>query len=220
MMFRKNRITGALGLLAGMMTASAGMMIASDAEARVCLLRSTSGQCVFWSGSVECENLGTGGAGAEDKSSFGRSVAAARAMGCAVSSLDEESAGITGIAFCADKDGKSVTPVEAALAAGFGGEAEIQPGNRDGKGAVFGLNVRARAAGEQLRELDQYCGGEGLSAVDFVPCQMTAKVRLVGDRNSVLDGAEFACHLPQCETLAWDPETGRPERREYECSEK
>lgn len=182
---------------------------APSALGAVCVLKSTSGTCRLWSGSVECENLNATGVGNVTKDP--------KFMACDV----QPPAGntlVSGLVFCSN-GGSNVAPgAQAFLSGGFSGFASIFPSQVDRNGVARGVKVRAAVDQNGLRQLDQYCQNANWYAIDFVPAQMDVSVNLLDATNTVIDSAMFRCSLPNPQTLAWDKKAQKPERREYTCT--
>ena len=201
-MFNKPTLLGAIIVTAGT------LLFAADAVARVCLLRSSSGVCRFWSGSVSCEELNASGVGNVNKNP--------KSLECDINPPLEQPE-IAGLVFCANNGGNVAPGVQASVAESFTGEAQIFKSQVDKNGIASGINVTANA---DLASLDTVCADElnrNWTAYDFVPCEMTVAVNLVDESDEVLAGESHSCSLPQCATLQWDFKADRPERREYDC---
>jgi len=192
----------------GLLAVSCVITLGSDASARVCLVKQ-GGSCVFWSGSVSCENLNASGVGNVRKDP--------KNMECSISAPAVASS-IPGLVFSANNAGKVAPGAQASAASDFGGISTIFPGQVDKNGFASGINVKAALLDTELAQLDQFCQNDIWFAIDFVPCAMQAKVTLVDeDTGDILGDETFDCQLPQCETIGWDKKAQTPERRQYEC---
>jgi len=192
----------------GLLAVSCVVTLGTDTYARVCLVKQ-GGSCVFWSGSVSCENLNASGVGNVRKDP--------KNMQCSISSPAVASE-IPGLVFCANNGGNVAPGAQASVASDFGGISTIFPGQVDKNGFASGINVKAELSDTQLATLDQFCQNDTWFAIDFVPCAMQATVTLVDeDTGEILGDETFDCQLPQCETLAWDKKAQTPERRQYQC---
>jgi hypothetical protein len=72
-----------------------------------------------------------------------------------------------------------------------------------------------------LRRLDQFCT-PGQVAFAFVPCEFQSVVTYTDKSKKLPVVIEKACHrctLSSCNTLGWDKQNGRPERRFYDSCE-
>lgn len=183
-----------------------------NADAAVCLLRSSSGTCKYWSGSVECDDL--------NASKLGNVTMDPKYMSCGVSPTGDQPDGLDGLVFCSN-GGDNVAPGRQAflLGPGFSGMTMISEYQVQKNGFASEIDVTAKLSEEGLYVLDQFCQNDNWYAVDFVPCAMDVTVAVVDEEGAVTDTKQFSCSLPQCDTLAWDKLQQRPERRQYECSE-
>ena len=192
-------------------------LLACDAMARVCLLRSASGSCTFWSGSVECEDLNANGIGNVKKNPT--------YMACSVlpPPLATE---VEGMLFCSNGGGNVAPGVQAFVVNGFKGLATITPSQVDKNGFASGINVKASIPPSLLGpnpadpSLAQYCQNSNWWAVDFVPSSMSVDVNVLDSSGTVVDTEHYLCTLPHPETLTWDKFAKRPERREYDCTKQ
>ena len=76
-------------------------------------------------------------------------------------------------------------------------------------------------AQDNLRRLDKFCTS-GQVAFAFVPCEFQSVVTYIDKSKKPPAVIEKACHrctLSSCNTLGWDRQNGRPERRLYDSCE-
>lgn len=166
-----------------------------------------NGACKFWSGSVEC---GIGASG------LGNVANDCVALACTVTG--------TGMwAVVCGNPGSNDWPSPGINVAEFdgilGGMALLDQDDVDRNGRAY-LTVTAEAEPgllEALREAGA-CPNSNWSVIDAVPCTMTVRdVQL--ENGCVTADAWYDCALPECATLAWDPNTQKFERRQYECTQ-
>jgi hypothetical protein len=204
-----NRITW-IGLLA----ISLAGMVGTEAMARVCVLRSSSGQCKVWSGTISCEDLNASG--------VGNVVKDPKSMGCRADALP--GIAFTVIAFCANQGGNVAPGVSGILASPLSGQATIFPSQVDKNGFAKGINVKASPTPEQLAEADQACRdalNSNWFAVDVVPIDTLVSVNVIDDMTGeITQSASFECHLPNPDSLGWNKKANAPERRRFDCVEQ
>jgi hypothetical protein len=198
----------------GFLSIGLATMVTTDAMARTCVLRSSSGACKVWSGSVSCENLNATGVGNVTKDD--------KYMGCMVSALPGGENAFPVIVFCANNGGNVAPGVNATIAGSLSGIATIFPEQVDKNGVAKGINVKASPTDGQLDSLDTVCEAAlntNWFAIDVVPIDTLVSVLLLDDSmgEEVVDQANFECHLPNPESLGWDKKANAPERRQYNC---
>lgn len=194
-----------------MMTVAALLLMAApSAMGAVCVLKSTSGTCKLWSGSVDCEDLNATGVGNVTKDP--------KYLACDVQAPSGNTL-VSGLVFCSN-GGNNVAPgAQAFISGGFSGFATIFPSQVDRNGVARGVKVHAAVDQNGLRQLDQYCQNANWYAIDFVPVQMGVSVNLLDATNTVIDTTTFQCSLPNPLTLGWDKKAQKPERRQYNCTQ-
>jgi hypothetical protein len=179
----------------------------------VCTLRSSSGKCLFWSGSVDCENLNATGVGNVTKDP--------KSLQCKVDP-PLNATNVPVIVFCSNNGGNVAPGVNGVLDSGFSGFATIFPSQVDRNGNVKGINVKAQANATQLAQVTPICQNAlnvNWYAIDIVPASASVAVKLVDDVTGLpIDEAKFDCVLPNPSTLGWDKRAGKPERRQYNCT--
>lgn len=205
MIHKKIRWIGLLGIsLAG--------MVGTEAMARVCVLKSSSGICKVWSGSLSCEDLNATGVGNVEKDP--------KSMGCRGNPIVPGSP-MPVVVFCAN-NGENVAPgVNGILYGSISGFATIFPSQVDKNGVAKGINVKASVTAEQLAQLDPICHAvlnENWFAAEAVPIDTLVQVNVIDDAtDEIIDQAIFECHLPNPESLGWDKKAKAPERRQFGC---
>lgn len=167
-----------------------------------------NGACRFWSGSVEC-GIGANGLGnvANDCVALACTITGTGmwAVACGnPGSNDWTAPGINVVEF----DGGSL-----------GGTVLLDQEDVDRNGRAY-LNVTAAPTPGLLEAITELgaCPNTNWSVIDAVPCTMTVRdVQL--ENGCITADAWYECTLPECATLAWDPNTLTFERRQYECTQ-
>jgi hypothetical protein len=188
--------------MGGLLAATVIAMTSHDATAKVCLVFQ-GGKCIYWSGSVECDILAD---------QFG-STSKNPKVDC---HIDAPGAGVLA---CANggKKSKAAPGIQLMLinaAETFSASASIK--KSDITNGVASVDVTASLAGSDLSELNIHCPNENWFAVGYVPCEMNVTVTLSNDSGQ-LDQVTDECTLPSCDTLQFDIDTFKFERRQYEC---
>jgi hypothetical protein len=195
------------------------LLIAAQAEAaKVCTLRSSSGTCLFWSGSLDCENLSASGLG--DAANEGATLT------CEALPPDDTSDSVPVLVYCLNR-GTNLPSGRNAISGVFTGSKQVTA--IDKNGSVKNERIHATL---QQSELDQICQDDvnkNWTGLDAVPTRTKIKV-------SVFEGTVdevsqfFDCSLPNPDTLQYFPnpttgnyvdDSGKPsgylERRQFEC---
>jgi len=208
------------------------MLIAGQAQAaKVCTLRSSSGTCLFWSGSLDCENLSASGIG---------NVAAVDGATLTCEALSpeydpsrpekgQEDLPVPVLALCLNH-GENLPSGRNAISGVFTGIKPVVTTDLEKNGSV--KNEKAHATLQQS-ELDQICQDEvnkNWSGLDAVPTKTKIKVRFQNPTTGDDVSQFFDCSLPNPGTLQYFPNPsdgsyvgndGKPsgylERRQFEC---
>jgi hypothetical protein len=194
-MFRRLAVIGlfAMGVVA---------LVPVQASAAVCLVKNGS-TCVFWSGSVSCDNANASGLGNVTKNP--------KYLGCGVQ-------GTAGLIVCGNPGANQWTApgIQLVTVPVSFGQIVVISANLVHNGYAS-TNIIASASDSQLASLTQYCPNSNWTAIDYVPVDMTATVQLYDEDYNYLGDATYQCTLPDWETLTWDTDTQSIERRQYDC---
>ena len=189
-------------ILIGLLAISGSALLATEAGARVCALRSSSGTCLIWSGSVECDIV----ANQEDVGSLSKHPE----IECA-----NEAPGLACI-ICKNpgKKGNFSPGIQATCAnipRTFSASTSIQKGNIQ-NGTVSAIVDTS----PDLSHLNIYCPNTGWIVTDYVPCYVNPTITVMNDTGT-LDQVTSECVLPACVngTLGFDPTTGKFDREQY-----
>ena len=186
-------------------------LVGNEASARVCVMRSTTGACLVWSGSIEC---GIGATG------IGNVINDPVALGCEATVINQP--WVVGCGNPGSKDlmapGVNLVYFTASLeAAQF-----LTQGDVDRNGRAY-LNIFAIPDSELLQAIEaadpDICPNPNWSVMDAVPCAINSlkDVQLDVD-GCITSDAFYSCTLPNCNTLGIDKKTKRFERRQYDCT--
>ena len=186
----------------GLLVISVSAMLGTKAIARVCQLRSSSGTCLIWSGSVECDIV----ANQTDVGSLSKHPE----IECA-----NDAPGLACI-ICKNPGKKgNLSPGIQAICANiprtFSASTSIQKGNiQNGTVSVI------VDTSPDLSGLNIYCPNTGWTVTDYVPCYVNPTVTATNDTGT-LDQVTSECVLPDCVdgTLGFDPATGKFNKEQY-----
>ncbi len=205
-MFKRKFFKALLGIGAGLMFAPMAMA--------TCSPTSLYGTCLWYTGSVWCNNLSAVGIGSTNNTD--------KFMNCSIESTGTDASGnplpIQGVLFCANKGGKVAPGVNAFANDGFTGTATITTSQIDTNGTAHGINVEALAT-DQLASMNQYCQNPNWNAIDFVPSAMNTMVTVTDSSGDVVSTSTWYCELPNPDTLTWDTTANAPETRQYNCTQ-
>jgi len=187
-------------------------ILGTESVARVCTLKSSSGTCLFWSGSVECDLNADQVGSLKDNPE----------LSCTVTpSSVAESQG--GLLLCGNPgrkqkpaSGIQVISIPAASSPpSFGASIGIQKQNIQNGVAT----VPPISASPNLSQFNSFCPNPSWVVLDYVPCQASIEAKQ-SDTVGPIDTKTFSCTLPSCSTLGFDPVTGKFERRQYQCTQQ
>ena len=189
-------------ILIGLLAISGSALLATEAGARVCALRSSSGTCLIWSGSVECDIV----ANQEDVGSLSKHPE----IECA-----NEAPGLACI-ICKNpgKKGNFSPGIQATCAnipRTFSASTSIQKGNIQ-NGTVSAIVDTS----PDLSGLNIYCPNTSWIVTDYVPCYVNPIITVMNDTGT-LDQVTSECVLPACVdgTLGFKPTTGKFNKEQY-----
>ena len=189
-------------MLIGLLAISGSAMLETEAGARTCALRSSSGTCLIWSGSVECDIV----ANQTDVGSLSKHPE----IECA-----NDAPGLACI-ICKNPGKKgNLSPGIQAICANiprtFSASTSIQKGNiQNGTVSVI------VDTSPDLSGLNIYCPNTGWIVTDYVPCYVNPTITVMNDTGT-LDQVTSECVLPACVdgTLGFKPTTGKFNKEQY-----
>jgi len=151
------------------------MFIVPQVMAQTCLY-SLGGSCLFWSGSVSCENLSATGLGnvAKDPTY----------IRCTANATAADPTQLAGVVFCSNKGGNVAPGINGFILDSLTGAATINQSQVDSNGNATGISVHATPTAEDLAYLTtNVCmlHNKNWFAIDFVPAAMTVNVQTVDD---------------------------------------
>jgi hypothetical protein len=192
-------------LTAGLLVIAVIVLTPSEAPAAVCLV-SIGGKCTFWSNGTECDILAD---------QFG-SINKNPKVDCQIAAPGD------GVLACANGGAKGKTAPGIQLIhviespESFGKSASIK--KSDVANGIASIDVTAFLLGQNLTDLGTlYCPNANWFPVDYVPCDMSATITLQNDSGK-LDEVTYQCTLPSCDTLQFDIDTHKFERRQFDCT--
>jgi hypothetical protein len=195
----------------GLLAISVASILATEAMAAVCI-KTASGSCKFFTGSVSCEDLGANG--------VGNVIKDPKSMSCEVGPLAGNNS-VPMLVYCSNGGGNVAPGVNATISGISAGFATIYPGQVDKNGVAKGIKVKAEPTDDQRAQLESICDATlnpNWYYVDSLPIDASIEVLLIDDTTQeILGNTLFNCHLPNPETLQWDNKAKAPERRQYEC---
>jgi len=200
-------------VLIGLLGVGAVWIFASQSWAPTCALRSSSGSCLFWSGSVAGDPLVTDSEGSLTKHP--------------VITLEVTPTGAppTGVIACANQGSHNTSPgiqtvfvLDATSIGTFLVGTSITKG--DVKNGIATLtNVLTKPIQSKLDTLVGNCPNSNWTVVDFVPCSASITVALSNDSGGI-DSASFpSCTLDyvpgSCAALQFNQTTQHFNRQQY-----
>lgn len=180
----------------------------SEASARICVLKSATGACLVYSGSIECGISATGVGNAVNEDVY---------LACTATGTD------LWRVVCGNPGSKEWTSPGINLVYFSGtvyGEYLLQNYDVDRNGRAYGYAV-ASPSDSLLFAITEAgaCPNSNWSALDALPCTMQVRDMQLDANHCVTADAYYDCFLPDCETLGWDINTQMFERRQYECTQ-
>jgi len=208
---------------------AASMFVVPQVMAQMCLAYN-GGSCVYWSGSVSCEDISAGGLG--NVPTDGSYI-----VQCQVNPIYNPNTGqneFSGQLFCANGGAKDGVGNVAALPQQYGflentpavGSSTI-PAYLVQNGVAKNLNAMAKFTDFlQLQGPIDACANainKNWYPYDFVPEAMTVTVSVIDTSTGEIvnnNTETFGCEMPSMLTdpLKWDKKAGTPERRQFTCN--
>jgi hypothetical protein len=200
-------------MLIGLVALSMSVLLGADGIAATCKLRSSSGTCLLWSGSVLFDPIVTDSQGGVNNHPM--VIAEARPTG-------------DGVAACSNSGSKNkVAPGILVVTVDLTPDPPLPPDENfdfvkavpitrsNVTNGVATLNgVRASFTDTQKKALQKYCPNDGWTIVDVVPCTIDVSITLSNDFGTI-DGASYQCTLPSCQTLEFDSVNRRFDQKRY-----
>jgi len=194
-------------MLIGLLVISVSAMSGTEAVAGTCALRSSSGTCLIWSGSVEGDIVtdSQGGISQHPMIDFEIHPTGTGLISCGNSGKNRKTApGVQIVTVNLTTDNFDFADTEA-----------IQRSNVSN--GVAAVTAFALLSPDQLSALNVNCPNTGWTVEDGVPCDADIHIRLRNDMGTI-DEVNYQCTLPSCGTLQWIEDEHRFERRQYECT--
>jgi hypothetical protein len=192
-------------IMIGLLSICLLALLVSGADAAVCVKKIGS-TCVMWSGTVIC---------GIDVSGLGNCIDDPRYLGCSAQGSG------SWVVACGNPGtnnwtapGVNVVNFDGAIS----GETLVEPSMCDANGNAF-VEVTATISQEMKDALlaAGACPNTNWVVADAVPCTATITDQETDANDCVIADATFECTLPSCETLGWDIDTQKFERRQYDC---
>ncbi|MEW6571834.1 MAG: hypothetical protein AB1390_11820 [Nitrospirota bacterium] len=180
-------------------------LLVTEANSAVCIAK-VGGRCVAWSGTIEC---------GIDASGLGNCIDNPVFLGCIAHGNSNW------VVACGNPGSNNWTApgINVFYFDGtLSGQILVDPSMCDKNGNAF-ATVYAEASQSFLDGLvlAGACPNPNWIARDAVPCAMTLTDQEIDENGCVVADATFDCTLPNCETLGWDVDTQKFERRQYDC---
>jgi hypothetical protein len=199
-------------IIIGLLGISGAAILGTEAIAGTCVLRSASGTCKIWSGSVE-GNIVTDSQGGVQQHPM-------------INMLIHPTG--TGLVACANTGKKERTSpgiqlglVDLTTGENFDFAATVPITRNTITNGVASVTAFAEFSEDQKAALVDNCPNTGWTVVDALPCDAVVTIQLSNDHGQI-DDAILHCTLntstSSCETLEWIQETRAFERREYQCT--
>lgn len=186
-------------------------ILGTEAVARVCVLRSTSGTCLYYSGSVECDLNADQVGSLKDNPELSCTVTPSTLAGSQGGLLTCGNPG----ANRKTSPGIQVVSVPPSSAPPFFGK-NTGIRKQDIQNGVAYVTV---TTSPDLSQFISFCPNPNWIVLDYVPCQASIEAKQ-SDTVGPIDTKTFSCTLPNCSTLGFDPVTGEFERRQYQCTQQ
>ena len=202
--------------IAGLLTIGAAALLANEAVAATCALRSSSGTCLFYTNGVEGE-IRTDSQGSLLKGPKVKITAVPTPTDPGVPSV------VPGVVACGNPGANGwtspgiqtvyVSDLTVVTTLLRSPEVPIQKSNVSKGVALIVAHALA------FEPNSSACPNSGWQVVDAVPCNADITVTLSNDAGTI-DSAKFACSLDlqTCSTLAWDNVSQTFNRKPYSCT--
>ena len=183
-------------------------LVGNEASARVCVMRSPTGACLVWSGSIEC---GIGATG------VGNVLQDPVTLSCTATGTDQWAVA------CGNPGSNTWTAPGINLVTFSGtvsGEYQLTPADVNRNGQAYGYAV-AKPSDSLLSAIHDAgaCPNLNWIAIDAVPCTMQVRDMQLDALGCITSDAYYNCTLPDCGTLGWNTSTQMFERRQYVCTQ-
>ncbi|WP_192828591.1 hypothetical protein [Methylocucumis oryzae] len=222
--------------ISSVLLAVMALFLSTTVHARVCALKSSSGTCLFWSGSVEAQLTASNVDVSQNNYQLGMII-----------TPQKGTSGPTGQPrarlLCSDPtiitlpdsfppilDSVELSNSVVSEYSKFKTASELiklntyTNGNKDIQQTFITspLDTTLLQYPQNYSALEIKCPGD-TKPIDYVSCKMQVTVQLKVKGNNkwrVKSEATFACTLPNCDTLSYDPIAKKFDRRQYSCVEK
>ncbi len=183
------------------------MILATKADAYGVCLKKIGGTCLLWSGSVVC---------GVDASGLGNCIDNPTYLAC---SADGSGAWVVACGNPGSNQWTSPGINVAYFNGTVSGQTLVTPSMCDSNGNAYAV-VTAEPSADLLAAAVAAgaCPNNNWTAIDAVPCSMTAKDYITDTNGCILADATFTCTLPNCNTLGWDAVNQKFEQRQYDCT--
>ncbi len=211
------------------------LLVSNEISARVCALKSSSGTCLFWSGSVDALLTASKVDTTKDHQ-LGMIITPKKGTG----TLSSPRA----LLLCSDPINVTLPPTAPPILEtvklsnsvigsfsqfkNLSGLDKINPypvtGQYDIKQTFITspLDIAQSQYNQNLNALKPQCPGDA-TPIDFVSCKMNVTVQLKQKKANtykVISQETFVCSLPDCESLGYDPVKKKYDKRQYNCTIK
>ncbi len=205
-------------MMIGLLGISVVAMLGANAFAATCVLRSSSGTCKMWSGSVVGDPIVTDSQGGVNNHPMINFLIHPTGDGvCVCGNSGKKTKASPGIQVVFPVDLSPAPPNEN----NFNFAASVAITRDDIENGVASVFVEAALNDAQKNALGTYCPNTGWSILDCVPCTAVVTITL-SNENGPIDGAVFDCSLPTCSTLQWideeQPTRDHFEKEPYTCT--
>ena len=199
-------------MLIGLLAISGSAMLGTEAIAKTCTLRSSSGTCLIWSGSVEGDIVtdSQGSVQQHPMIDFEIHPTGNGVIICANSGAKKKPApGIQVVIVNLNTDNFNFADTKPILKSNV-------------KNGVAAVTALAFLSADQLDVLSANCPNTGWTVEDGVPCDADIHIKLRNDVSTIINEVRYHCSLNtvnfSCENLQWIEDKHRFERRQYECT--
>lgn len=213
------------------------LLVSNEISARVCALKSSSGTCLFWSGSVDALLFASKVDTTKDHQ-LGMIIIPQKGT----SNLSSPPRALL---LCSDPINVILPPTAPPILetvelsnsvigsfSQFKNLTELDKidsyptGQFDIKQTFITspLDIAQSQYNQNFNALKPQCPGDA-TPIDFVSCKMNVTVQLKqkqrrGNKYRVISQETFVCSLPDCESLGYDPVKKKYDKREYNCTIK